>query len=433
MAKFGTPAAGFANAGGPGSARVSPIPDPACGNSAWTAMTPLPRLAAMKSFRHLFPSLRIFHGGDSLKHLARELDRLGSHRALVFCGNSLACEGSLLEMIRDEAGGRCVGVHAGVAAHSPLPEVQAAARELSRLQADAVIAVGGGSAVVTARAAAILLAQGPDAHSLRTARDPVSGALVSPKLLAPKLPQLVIPTTPTTATVKAGSAILDPVDGRRLALFDPKTRAAAVFVHPDFLATSPWGLVSSASLNTLAMAIEGLLSRSGDAFSDGLLMHAVRLLADFLPVAEDGDRADARDELMMASLLTGHATDYTGAGIAIPLGHAISARFHLDNGIANAIVLPHVIRFNAPASPQGIDRLAQALGLGRPAGADAVASAFEALFRQLGLPLRLREVGVTQESLPALAAVSMDDWFVRDNPRVVEDARVLEDLLSQAW
>lgn len=387
----------------------------------------------MKSFRHLFPSLRIFHGGDSLKQLARELERVGSCRAVVFCGNSLAREGVLLEMIQDEAGGRCAGVHAGVAGHSPLPQVQAAAQELARLRADAVIAVGGGSAVVTARAAAILLAQGPDAHSLCTTRDPASGALVSPKLLAPKLPQLVIPTTPTTATVKAGSAILDPVDGSRLALFDPKTRASAVFVHPEFLATPPWSLVSSASLNTLAMAIEGLLSRSGDAFSDGLLMHAVRLLADFLPESDDRDSATARDELMMASLLTGHATDYTGAGIAIPLGHAISARFHLDNGIANAIVLPHVIRFNAPAAPQGIAKLAQALGLSRQADAHAVAAAFESLFQQLGLPARLRDVGVTQESLAALAVVSMEDWFVRDNPRPVEAAGVLADLLAQAW
>ncbi len=391
----------------------------------------------MKSFRHLSPPLRIFHGGDSLKQLDRELERVGSHRAVIVCGNSLARQASLLEMIQDEAGGRCAGVHPGVTAHSPLPQVQAAAQELARLRADAVIAVGGGSAVVTARAAAILLAEGPDARALCTARDPASGTLVSPKLMAPKLPQLVIPTTPTTATVKSGSAVLDPDEGRRLALFDPKTRASAVFVHPEFLDTPPWSLVTSASLNTLAMAIEGLLSRSGDAFSDGLLMHAVRLLVDFMPQAEGADEGAARAELMMASLLTGHATDYTGAGIAIPLGHAISARFHLDNGIANAVVLPHVIRFNAPDAPEGIAKLAQALGLPRQAGtqasAEAVAGAFEALFRRLGLPAGLGALGVTKASLPALAAVSMDDWFVRDNPRVVENAGELEDLLARAW
>lgn len=393
----------------------------------------------MHAFRHLFPSLRIFQGEDSLKQLARELERVGSRRAVVFCGHSIARDKSLVEMIMGEAGGRCAGVYAGVAAHSPLPAVEAAASELFRLQADAVIAVGGGSAVVTARAAAILLAEKGDARTLCTARSAATSELVSPRLSAPKLPQFVIPTTPTTATVKAGSAILDPEDGGRLALFDPKTRATAVFVHPQMLATPPRELVVSASLNTAAMAIEGLFSHSGDPFSDALLAHAVRMLVDHLPGASRSDDLDDRAALMMASLLTGHATDYTGAGIAIPLGHAISARYHLDNGIANAIVLPHVMRFNAPAAPRGVAHLARALGLTSQAGTgsgpdvEAVCAVFESLFATLALPRRLREVGVSADSLPELAAVSMEDWFVRDNPRPITEAGQLQQVLEQAW
>ncbi len=387
----------------------------------------------MNAFRHFFPPLRIHHGADSLKQLGRELERVGSRRAVVFCGKSVARDKGLVEMIVDESGGRCAGVYAGVAAHSPLPDVQAAAAELARLQADAVIAVGGGSAVVTSRAAAILLAENLDPRSLCTRRQPQTGKLVSPRLLEPKLPQFVIPTTPTTATVKAGSAILDPQDGSRLALFDPKTRASAVFIHPEMLATPASELVVSASLNTTAMAVEGLLSLAGDPFSDALLTHAVRLLADHLPAMSGAGHAAARAPLMMASLLTGHGTDYTGAGIAIPLGHAISARFHLDNGIANAIVLPHVLRFNAAASPLGVAKLAQALGLDRGAGVDPVCASLAAAFNSLRLPSRLRDVGVTHESLPGLAAVSMEDWFVRDNPRAIGDARELEQVLAAAW
>lgn len=313
--------------------------------------------------------------------------------------------------------------------------MEAAARELQRLQADAVIAVGGGSAIVTARAASILVAEQGDARSLCTARD-AGGTLRSPKLLAAKMPQLVLPSTPTTATVKAGSAILDPVDGKRLALFDPRTRAQAVFVHPALLATPPQALVVSAGLNTLAMALEGLMSRSGDPFSDALLMHALRLLVQHLPRVGGGEDPAARSELVMASLLCGHGTDYTGAGIAIPLGHAVSARFHVDNGITNAIVLPQVLRFNAQAAPAGLEKIASALGVARSAGrppVDDVVGALGALFDRLALPRRLREVGVTRESLADLAAVSMEDWFVRDNPRVVRDAGELQQVLSDAW
>src|SRR5690606_31613657 len=126
---------------------------------------------------------------------------------------------------------------------------------------------GGGSAIVTARAASILAAEGKPASELCTTVDS-NGKLHSPKLLAPKLPQIVLPTTPTTATVKAGSAVFDTAAGRRLAMYDPKTRARSVLVDPDLILSVPRGLVSSASVNTLTMAIEGLTSRARDPLAD---------------------------------------------------------------------------------------------------------------------------------------------------------------------
>jgi len=386
----------------------------------------------MQSFRHIVPQLRLYSGADSLGQLARELERLGSSRAVIFGGASLARLGSL-DLVRAATLDRCAGVFTGVKAHSPLDAVEAAARELQRLDADAVIAVGGGSAVVTARAASILLAEKGNARDLCTSRD-ASGTLRSPRLNAPKIPQLIVPTTPTTATLKAGSAVLDPVDGKRLALFDPKTRTQAVFIHPDLLATPPRELVLSASLNTLAMAFEGLMSRAGDPFSDALLMHAARMLATNLPAASQGDDLQVRADLMLASLMCGHATDYTSAGIALPLGHAISAKFHIDNGFANAVVLPGVVQFNAEAAHTGLAKLAVALDrAGDAAPARAVVEVVNALFDKLGIARRLRDLGVTKESLPELAAISMDDWFVRDNPRRVKDASELQQVLEGAW
>ena len=396
----------------------------------------------MRSFRHIVPALRLFHGHDSLGMLGKELERAGSRRAVLFCGSSLAREG-VADRIRAVAGERCAGVFTGVKAHSPLSVVEAAAAYLQSHNADGVIALGGGSAIVTARAASILLAEKGDARSLCTSRG-ADGKLRSPKLLAPKLPQFVIPTTPTTATLKVGSAVLDPVDGKRLALFDPKTRAQAVFIDPELLVTPPRELVVSAGLNTLAMALEGLMSRSGDPFSDALLMHAARLLRQCLMETggtddsnhgNDSNNLAVRADLMFASLLCGHGTDYTGAGITIPLGHAISARFHIDNGLTNAIVLPHVVRFNEEAAGEGLQKLVDAFGLNADGRAPAlvVVDAIQAIFDALGVPKRLRDIGVTRESLPHLAAISMEDWFVRDNPRRVRDAGELEQVLEKAW
>lgn len=385
----------------------------------------------MRSFQHITPPLRLFSGPDSLPFLGRELERLESRRAVVFCGPW--AEGSMLDAVRSGMGERCAGVFTGVVAHSPLASVQAAAQELKRLEADAVIALGGGSSIVTSRAASILVAENGDPRSLCTSRG-ADGQLRSPKLLAPKIPQFIVPTTPTTAMVKAGSAIFDPATGERLALFDPKTRAHAIFIHPIFLGSTPPELAVSASLNTFSMAIEGLMSRTGDPISDALLMHALRLLAQHLPNAAVGNDATVRAELVLAAVLCGQGTDYTSAGITTVLGHAIGARYNMENGVVNAIVLPYVLRFNAEAAKAGLANVAAALGLARDDDVvTPVVDAVQAMFGGLKVPRRLRDVGVPREALGDIAANAMGDWFLRGNPRPVRDVSELRQVMEAAW
>jgi alcohol dehydrogenase len=392
-------------------------------------------LVEMQSFQHITPPLRLFSGPDSLSQLGRELDRLKCRRAVIVCGATLGHDGSPLDLVKSALGERFAGVFPGVRGHSPVPAVEAAAQELGRLEADAVVAVGGGSAIVTARAASILLAEKAGPRSLCTTRDE-RGGLKSPRLLAAKLPQLVIPTTPTTASVKAGSAIFDPVAGERLALFDPKTRAHAVFVHPDLVLSAPRDVVVSAALDTLSLAIEGLTSRSGDPLSDAQLMHAVRLVGAHLPNVERGEELAPRAALMHAAILCGLGSDHTGAGMATVLGHAIGARHEADNGIVKAIVLPHVIRFNAGAAEPGLVKIAASLNLplaGGASSAAAVIAVLEGLFQDLGVPRRLRDAGVPHEALPEVASLGMGDWFLRGNPRPARDAPELQQVLEQAW
>ena len=385
----------------------------------------------MRSFQHITPPLRLFSGGDSLPFLGRELERLESRRAVVFCGRW--AEGPMLDAVRSGMGDRCAGVFTGVVAHSPLASVQAAAQELKRLEADAVIALGGGSSIVTSRAASILVAENSDPRSLCTSRG-ADGQLRSPKLLAPKIPQFIVPTTPTTAMVKAGSAIFDPATGERLALFDPKTRAHAIFIDPIFLGSTPPELAVSASLNTFSMAIEGLMSRTGDPIADALLMHALRLLAQHLPSAATGNDPAVRAELVLAAVLCGQGTDYTSAGITTVLGHAIGARYNMENGVVNAIVLPYVLRFNAEAAKAGLANVAAALGLARDDDVvTPVVDAVQAMFGGLKVPRRLRDVGVPREALGDIAANAMGDWFLRGNPRPVRDVSELRQVMEEAW
>lgn len=388
----------------------------------------------MRSFQHISPPLRLFSGPDSLAHLGRELERLYCRRAVVFCGPW--AEGPLLQAVQAGIGERGAGVFTGVVAHSPVASVEAAAQELRRLEADAVVALGGGSSIVTARAASILLAEGRPPRELSTVRQ-ADGRLHSPRLLAPKLPQFIVPTTPTTAIVKAGSALYEPATDERLALYDPKTRAHAVFVDPAMVLSAPASLAVAASINTFAMAIEGLVSRRGNPLADAALMHVLRLLWHGLPDPAMHEDPDLRGELLLAAVLCGQGTDHTGAGITTVLGHAIGARHHIDNGVANAIVLPHVIRFNGDASGEGLRKVAAALGLPRAGSGEApvqaVVEAIEALLGGLGTPRRLREVGVAAESLAGIADNAMGDWFLEGNPRKVRDASELLHILQAAW
>ena len=388
-----------------------------------------------RTFKHITPPLRLFCGPDSLEQIGRELERVNSRRALIFCGSTLGRTGSPLDLVRSAMGDRCAGVFKGVRAHSPLPAVEAGAQEIKRLKADAVIAVGGGSAQVTARSANILAAENNDVWSLCTSRDE-RGNLKTPKLLAPKLPSLIVPTTPSIAPVRAGGAVFDPVGKKRLALFDPKVRAQSIFIHPELVKSAPRALVLSASLNTFTMAVEGLMSRSGDQISDALLMQAVRLLALHLPNQALHDDPGVRDDLMFAGLLCGQGTEYTAAGITSVLGHAVGIHYDVENGTSNPIVLPHGIRFNAEVARPGILKIATSLGL-LPSEDETlltkVINAVEAIFDQLGIPRRLRDVGVPREALSDIAASAMDDWFLSTNPRPVRGISEVRQVLEEAW
>ncbi|MDO9090295.1 MAG: iron-containing alcohol dehydrogenase family protein [Burkholderiaceae bacterium] len=390
----------------------------------------------IRSFQHTGTELRVFGGDDSLQWLARELERAGARRALIVCGRSMAA-GQGLSMVRDALADRCAGVFQGVQPDSPLPDVQRAAQALSDCQADAVIALGGGSAIVTARAASILLAEGSDAHGLCTRRG-ADGRIISPRLPAPKLPQFTVATTPTTALAKAGSAILDPASGKRLALFDPKTRARAIFVDPWMACSAPQTMVRGASLNTLTMAIEGLESIKGSALSDAALMHAVRLVADGLPLLDDAARqAQVRVDLILAAILCGQGTDQTGVGLATAFGHLLGARMDIDNGIVNALMLPHTMRFNAPALDDRQGKVLRALERHAdpaPGGVSAAAiAAVSALLSRLQVPARLRDVGASREDFARIAEDALDDWFVQTNPRRIESSADVLGVMQAAW
>lgn len=387
-------------------------------------------------FHHATPALRTFCGPDALAALPRELGRLGVERAVVFSEPAIARHHSAaLERLESVLGGRLAGRFEGIREHSPLHAVEEGKKTLEDARADGVIAVGGGSAVVTARAATILLGEQRDVRELCTRRE-ADGKLVSPRLTAPKLPQWVVPSTPVTAYAKAGSAVRDPITDERLALFDPATRAQGIFFDPEMALTAPVPLALASGLNAFSMAVEGLQSEVDDPLAEALLTHALRMLAEWLPrLSTAPEDAEPRLRLMVGALLCGQGSDYVGGGLAQALSHAAGPRSSSSNGVVEALLLPYTMRYNEPVCGPRLPRIATALGavpeLSAAAEQGAVA-AVAAFLTGVGVPERLRDVGITQELLPELVSHAMDDWALTRVPRPAGDTDLTQ-LLQEAW
>jgi alcohol dehydrogenase class IV len=386
-------------------------------------------------FQHATPAFRTFWGGRSLASLPKELDRLGCRRAVIVSDPWMLTRPDIIESIEAELGARMAGLFTGVEMHSPVPSVESARDVLEGAGADAVVALGGGSSIVTARAATILLAEGLPIRELCTRRD-ADGRLTSPRLNAPKIPNWVIPSTPITAYAKAGSAVRDPVTGERLALYDPKTRAQGIIIDPNVALSAAVGLAQAAALNAFSMAVESLQAGVDDPLADALLLHSLKVLAEWLPRLRSApDDAEPRIRLMLGALMCGQGSDYVGGGLAQALSHAAGPRSSVGNGMVEALLLPHTMRFNSTATTGRLALVAQVLSSTLQSafdGDEEAVIAVESVLDVLDVPRRLRDVGVTQEAIPEIVHHALDDWSIMQSPRKV-DRENLTELLEAAW
>lgn len=386
----------------------------------------------MSPFRHNPSSTRTYYGAGCLAQLASELKRAGCSRAVIFSGKTLARNEPGVATIKAALGDACAGNYDGVAEHSPVTAVKDAVEFLRSVNADAIIALGGGSAIVTARAAGIILGEGKDPSELCTVFEPGQPPK-SPRIAAPKVPQFIVPTTPTTAYAKAGAAMATGEEGRRMALFDPKSRASAVFFEPTFFAATPVNLIRDSALDAFSGAVQGLESRSRQPIADALLLQGLRLIRRGLE--EIDTDPDARANMMLAALLVGQGTDVTAGGMSSAIGHTVGARFGVANGLVNSVMLPYTVEYNAEVTGNQLRDAAEVLGADPAAHggpAQAVAAALRSFYASLGLASRLRDLGVPEDALESIADAAALDWFYTQNPRKVSREDCIA-LLKAAW
>ena len=399
-------------------------------------------LTLADTFRYRDPGVRVFSGTDALTHLHGEARRLRAQRAFAVCSPTVARETSLLDDVARTLGDLYAGAYTGAGRESPIPSVIAGVEAADKAGADLIVAVGGGSAVVSARAITIMLAEEGTVYDLCTKHTP-GQAPVSPRLVAPKLPNILVLTTPTNGANRGGAAVLDSKRPHRLELFDPKVRPTTIILDAAALLTAPLSLYLDTAATTFNGVVGALQSRNLNAFSHADLREALDLSLVNMPLlVENPEDAGPRLKLASAALLANRASDAAGlggGGMSTSLDRQIRYRYEgVGQGAGGAAFLCATMRRNRGALLAGQARLAELLGardagMSDEAAADASVEAVADFLSSVGMPTRVRDLGVPEEDLRAIAEDdAQEPSFSWGAPRA-DAADDLYAFLKEAW
>lgn len=388
----------------------------------------------MSGFRAAGFAWRLWCGEGVIEaHLGEAVARAGAKRAFVVCSPSVNQRTDTVTRIAAALGDRFAGVFDGIEKDSTFASVCAAHDAARAAGADLLIAAGGGSVIVAVRAVAIFLGEAGDPFALMT-QYPEGRPAYSPRLNAPKLPIVNIPTTPTSAMNRAGTGLANPDLDHRMEYFDPKTRPQAILLDDGALAATPDGVMRSTATTVFASALAAMEQVAINPLAEADRDHAFRLAhRAYLRLIEAPADAQARMELAVAAFLQNRAEDDGAArfrGGVFAGNYAVSTALHVryphvGQGESTCVVHAPRIRLADAVDPAAARQVAGVLGVWQDgmdgnAAALAVADALEALYGRAGMPTRLRELGIPREELAAVARETVKNFNANAGARSPE-------------
>lgn len=306
----------------------------------------------------------------------------------------------------------------------PNPSLETAEKAAARYRetgCSGIVAVGGGSPMDAAKGAGVLLAN--------------PGGLVAyvgvDKVAQPLPPLIAVPTTVGTGSEVTRFAVLTNTSQRRkLVLASARLMPHVALLDPELVYGLPAGLVAATGMDALTHAIESIISVFASPFSDALGLEAIHMIARHLPPAVHSADREARASLLYASALAGMAFNSARTGLVHGMSHPLSSYYGVPHGMANAILLPYVLAFNAPTCEAGLARIAQAMG--QPARPQAAIEAVRRLSAEVGIPDKLSQVQVDETFIPNMSQDAFESGNAQViNPRKPTLAEVIE-LYQQA-
>ena len=376
---------------------------------------------------------RVGWGTPAPGAIAREMAALGARRALIVASTTIATRTDTISAIEAELGDGVAGVFTGCCEHTPADTVIDCAAAIRRSGADIVVTIGGGTPIDTVKAALLCLAEDVhDAEALKAYRVTVAddGARTVPAVGPSPVRQIAVPTTLSGAEFSNIAGVTDPERGIKDAYIARDSAPAAVILDPAATVHTPEWLWLSTGVRAVDHAVETLCSRSAQPLPDATAIHALKIFAEALPRAKrDPGDLTARRDCQLAVWLAGFGLGRVEYGASHGIGHQLGAVGGVPHGHTSCVMLPSVLRWNAPVNAGQQAQVSAALGRAGEAAADVLAD----FIARLGQPGNLRAVGIADDQLDVIAEGSLGNMMVRSNPRPITEEGQLREILDMAW
>ena len=365
-----------------------------------------------------------YHGAGAIADIATEVQGRGFKKAFVCSDPDLVKFGvtkKVLDVLDDAS--LAYELYSNIKPNPTIENVQSGVEAFKKAEADYIIAIGGGSSMDTAKAVGIII-NNPDFADVRSLEG------VAPTKNK-SVPILAVPTTAgTAAEVTINYVITDVEKNRKMVCVDPKDIPVVAFIDPDMMSSMPKGLTAATGMDALTHAIEGYITAGAWELSDMFHLKAIEIISRSLRGAVE-NTPEGRADMALGQYIAGMGFSNVGLGIVHSMAHPLGALYDTPHGIANAIILPTVMEYNAEATGDKYKYIAQAMGVTgtesmsqeeyRKAAVDAV----KQLSKDVGIPDNLKEI-VKEEDIPFLAQSAYDDACRPGNPRETSVEEITE-------
>ena len=367
-----------------------------------------------------------YFGPGARQVLPQEVKRLGLHKAFVATDKDLIKFGvadKVLDVLRQA--NIPYEIFSEIKPNPTVSNVKAGVEAFAQSGADFILAIGGGSSIDTAKAIGIITnnPRFSDVVSLEGTADTDHKSV----------PIIALPTTAgTAAEVTINYVITDEQNQKKMVCVDPNDIPAIAIVDAELMYSLPKGLTAATGMDALTHAIEGLITKGAWEMSDMFEIKAIEMINRYLETAvNEPTNPEARNGMAVAQYIAGMAFSNVGLGGVHGMAHPLGAIFDLTHGVANALLLPTIMEFNAPAALDKYVQIAKAMevytdGMTREQAADAAVRAVKELSLRVGIPQHLSQLGIKAEDLDRLAEAACADVCTPGNPREVNKEIILE-------